>query len=51
MAYTDFDWKSLYKERKTGSLTVAKLDIYMYLKEKNLLPEGHITKIEKRYFS
>ena len=28
MAYTDFDMKSLYKERKIGSLTVAKLDIY-----------------------
>ena len=45
IANTDFNWKSLYKERKIGSLTVAKLDIY--LKEKNLLPEGCIAKEEK----
>ena len=45
MAYTDFDGKRLYKERKIGSFTVAKLDVY--LKENNLLPEGYITKKEK----
>ena len=46
MTYKEFDWKSLYKEMKIGSLTEAKLDIY--LNEKNLLPEGHISKKEKK---
>ena len=46
MAYTDFDWKSLCKDKKIVSLTAYVGTLYRYLKEKNLLPEGCITNKE-----
>ena len=46
MAHTDFDWKSLYKERKFVCFYCTKLDIN--LKEKNLFAEGHVTKTKKK---